>query len=290
MEHLKTNQYNYLTAKERDQLSFPARIIKTKNLIKGNVLDFGCGFGSDVKMLKEQGFNIDGYDNHYFPEYPNKKYDTILCIYVLNVLLPEEQAKVLIDISRLLKPGGSAYFAIRRDIRYEGFRTHKIYKKPTYQCNVKLPYQSVFLNENCEIYEYRHFNHLKHSSKIDCPFCQPNTERVIIAESATVYAIFDKFPVNKGHTLIIPKRHCASYFDLSFKEQKACWFMVNEVKKIIENEFNPDGFNLGININESAGQTISHVHIHLISRYIGDVENPIGGVRGVITNKQNYLT
>lgn len=121
----QANQYSHLTAKERDRLSFPARIIKDKSLIKGEVLDFGCGLGSDVELLIEKGFKVDGYDKHYFPEYPKKKFDTILCFYVLNVLLPEEQTKVLIEISRLLKPSGSAYFAVRRDIRYEGYRTHK---------------------------------------------------------------------------------------------------------------------------------------------------------------------
>jgi ATP adenylyltransferase len=284
----QTNLYSHLTAKERDRLSFPARVIKDKGFIKGEVLDFGCGLGSDITFLKELGFNVEGYDKHYFPEFPKKTYDTILCFYVLNVLLPEEQTKVLIEISRLLKPSGSAYFAVRRDIRFEGYRTHKIHKKPTYQCNVKLPYKSVLLNDNCEIYKYRHINQQASSKGSNCPFCNPDPNQEIIAETAITFAIFDKFPVNKGHALIIPKRHCASYFDLGFKEQQACWFMVNEVKKIVENDFHPDGYNVGVNIYESAGQTIPHVHIHLIPRYTGDVENPIGGVRGVIPNKMKY--
>jgi diadenosine tetraphosphate (Ap4A) HIT family hydrolase len=110
----------------------------------------------------------------------------------------------------------------------------------------------------------------------------------LIAETATAYAIFDKFPVSAGHALIIPKKHYASYFELSFKEQSACWFMLNFVKDILDERFNPDGFNVGININETAGQTIPHVHIHLIPRYKGDVENPEGGVRGVIPEKRYY--
>lgn len=288
MEQLKSNPYSHLTAKERDRISFPARIVRDRNFLQGEVLDYGCGFGTDVKLLSKHGIKIEGYDKHYFPTYPVRKFDTILCFYVLNVLLPEEQAKVLIEISRLLKPGGAAYFAVRRDIRYEGFRTHKIHKKPTYQCNVKLPFASVYKNENCEIYEYRHYNLLDHKPKISCPFCRPNPKRQLIAESATAYAIFDKYPVNPGHALIIPKRHCESYFNLSFKEQQACWFMVGEVKFFIEKEFSPDGFNIGINIYEAAGQTVPHVHIHLIPRYLGDVKNPIGGVRGVIHHKQDY--
>jgi diadenosine tetraphosphate (Ap4A) HIT family hydrolase len=281
------NPYNHLTAKERDKLSFPARILLNKNLITGKTLDFGCGFGKDVEVLKSQGIEISGYDNHYFPEYPTGKFDTILCFYVLNVLLPEEQTKVLIEISRLLKPTGKAYFAVRRDIKYEGFRTHKIHQKPTYQCIVKLGYKSVFKNENVEIYEYKHFNQIKRRNA-DCPFCNPESERELILESATAYALFDKFPVNEGHALIIPKRHCADYFQLSFKEQSACWFILNKTKDIIYEKFNPDGFNIGINVDEPAGQTIPHVHIHLIPRYKNDVENPEGGIRGVIPEKRIY--
>lgn len=283
----KKNPYNHLTAKERDRLSFPAKILVNKNLIQGKVLDYGCGFGKDVELLRSKGVEIVGYDKHYFPEYPVQKFDTILCFYVLNVLLPEEQSNVLIEISRLLKPSGRAYFAVRRDIKYEGFRTHKIHQKPTYQCIVKLDYKSVFKNENVEIYEYRHFNQIERKN-LDCPFCNPDPEREIILESATAYAIYDKFPVNKGHALIIPKRHCADYFQLSFKEQSACWFILNKTREIIAEKFNPDGFNIGINVNEMAGQTIQHVHIHLIPRYSGDIENPEGGVRGVIPKKRLY--
>jgi len=285
---IDTNQYNHLTAKERETLSFPAKLLFNKSLLVGDVLDFGCGFGKDVELLKAQGLNVVGYDKYYFPNYPTKKFDTIICFYVLNVLMQEEQANVLLEISQLLKPTGKAYFAVRRDLQFEGFRTHKIHQKPTYQCNVVLNYRSVFKNENCEIYEYKHFNQISKIENLGCPFCNPDSERELILESATAYAIFDKFPVNNGHSLIIPKRHSVDYFDLSFKEQSACWFILNKVKEILTKKFKPDGFNIGININESAGQTVPHVHIHLIPRYQGDVKEPRGGVRGVILEKKNY--
>lgn len=288
MENLKSNPYNHLTAKERDSMSFPAKLLLNKNLLVGDVLDFGCGFGKDVELLKAKGINITGYDKHYFPEYPQKKFDTIICFYVLNVLLPEEQATVLMELSQLVKPTGKVYIAVRRDLQFEGFRMHKIHQKKTYQCNVVLNSKSFFKNENCEIYEYKHFNQIKHKANLECPFCNPDVERELIVESATAYAIYDKFPVNDGHALIIPKKHCANYFDLTFKEQSACIFILNKVKEIVGKRFNPDGFNVGININETAGQTVPHVHIHLIPRYKNDVENPRGGVRGVIPNKQNY--
>jgi len=284
----QTNLYSHLTAKERDRLSFPAKLILNKGLLVGEVLDFGCGFGKDVELLKAKEINITGYDKHYFPDYPAKRFDTIICFYVLNVLLPEEQAIVLMEISQLVKPTGKVYFAVRRDLQNEGYRTHKIHQKPTYQCNVNLPYKSIFKNENCELYEYSHFNQLSEKYNTDCPFCKPDSERKLIVESATAYAIFDKFPVSKGHALIIPKKHAADYFQLSFREQSACIFMLNKVKEIISKKYNPDGFNVGINISEAAGQTVPHVHIHLIPRYKGDVKEPLGGVRGVIPNKQKY--
>jgi len=282
------NPNSHLTAKERDTLSFPAKILFNQNLLIGDVLDFGCGFGNDVKLLKAKGINIEGYDKYYFPEYPIKKFDTIIGFYVLNVLLPEEQATVLMELSQLVKPTGKVYFAVRRDLQFEGFRMHKIHQKQTYQCTVKLPYHSFFKNENCEIYEYQHYNQLKRTENPDCPFCNPDSERELIVESATAYAIYDKYPVSAGHALIIPKRHCTDYFDLSFREQAACIFMLNTVKEIISVKFKPDGFNVGINVSEAAGQTVPHVHIHLIPRYNGDVEEPRGGVRGVIPNKQKY--
>jgi len=288
MENLKSNPNSHLTAKEREYLSFPAKILFNQYLLVGDVLDFGCGFGNDVKLLQEKGIKIEGYDKHYFPAYPTKKYDTIICFYVLNVLMPEEQTTVLMELSQLIKPTGKVYIAVRRDLQYVGFRMHKLHQKKTYQCNVILNSKSFFKNENCEIYEYQHYNQLKRTENPDCPFCNPDSERELIVESATAYAIYDKFPVNDGHALIIPKKHCEDYFDLTFREQAACMFMLNKVKEIVSAKFNPDGFNVGINVGEKGGQSVNHVHIHLIPRYNGDVEKPKGGVRGVIPDKQKY--
>ena len=285
---MNQNPNSHLTAKERDAISFPARHVLNKGLLKGEILDFGCGFGKDVEVLKDKGLDIIGYDKHHFPTYPQKKFDTIICFYVLNVLMPEEQARVLMEVSSLLKPTGKAYFAVRRDIVYEGFRTHKIHQKTTYQCKVILPYSSIFKNDNCEIYEYVPFNQKPKPEKIECSFCFPDAELELITESATAYAIADKFPVSNGHTLIIPKRHVENYFDLTFREQSACIFMLNYVKEILQERFQPDGFNIGINIREAAGQTVPHAHIHLIPRYQRDVDKPEGGVRGVIPGRKIY--
>lgn len=282
------NINSHLTAIERTSLSYPARIVLNQKKIIGKVLDFGCGIGMDVELLNAKGVDIVGYDPYYFPKFPTEKFDTILCFYVLNVLLPEEQAEVLMNVSMLLKPNGKAYFAVRRDIQYEGFRIHKVHKKETYQCLVKLSYMSIFKNENCELYEYQHYTTLNKGIVELSPFLIGEETRELIVETASVFSFYDKFPVTKGHSLIVPKRLVSNYFDLTLKEQTACWIVANKVKSILQQKFNPDGFNIGININAEAGQTIWHSHIHIIPRYKGDVENPRGGIRSVIPNKKEY--
>jgi diadenosine tetraphosphate (Ap4A) HIT family hydrolase len=256
-----------------------------KKLLQGKILDFGCGFGNDVKLLQQKGFDITGYDPYHFPQHPNDKFDTIICFYVLNVLFTEEQANVLMEVAHLLKPGGKAYYAVRRDIKKEGFREHYIHKKHTYQCIVKLPFDSMHVDEGCEIYEYIHYNHQRNSSN-NCIFCNPHKNLTILTESATAYAMIDGYPVSKGHVLIVPKRHIANYFELPFKEQSACWFMVNKVQEMLSKEFQPDGFNVGININREAGQTMMHANIHIIPRYQGDAVAAKGGMRYVIPKRK----
>ena len=120
----------------------------------------------------------------------------------------------------------------------------------------------------------------------NCVFCNSEYDR--IAENEVAIAIFDAFPVNPGHALIIPKRHVADFFELSESERNACFALVAEVKSILDSMHKPDGYNIGINVGKAAGQTVFHVHIHLIPRYTGDVGSPRGGVRGVIPSKQSY--
>lgn len=126
------------------------------------------------------------------------------------------------------------------------------------------------------------------TSKKECIFCNLDQNREILAENDLAIAFYDAFPVNPGHTLIIPKRHVANYFELTEEECVAIQALLKIVKDTVEEKFHPDGYNIGVNVNEAAGQSIFHVHIHLIPRYIGDVENPKGGVRGVIPAKQKY--
>lgn len=278
------NKFSHLTAIERNYLSSPAQFLLNNNLLQGKILDFGCGLGNDVKLLNKKRFDITGYDPHYFPEYPNEKYETIICFYVLNVLFPEDQANVLMEVAHLLKPGGKVYYAVRRDLKREGFREHYVHKKPTYQCNVKLPFKSVHLDESCEIYEYIHYNNQRNTSD-NCIFCNPYKNLTILTESATAYAMFDGYPMSKGHVLILPKRHIANYFELPFKEQAACWLMANKVQGFLSKKFAPDGFNVGININKEAGQKMRHTSIHVIPRYKDDAVGSKGGIRYVIPKR-----
>lgn len=283
------NPYSHLTVKERKWPSFPTKKLFAEGAIKGRVLDFGSGLGVDVAFLREKGVDITAYDPHYAPEYPTGVFDTILCHYVLNVLLPEEQVYVLMAISELLKPTGKAYFTVRRDIKTAGFRVHAKYEQKVYQCNVVLPFKTIFRAEHCEIYEYQHINQLPQSPKVGCPFCNPTSDRVLLSESATIYGLLDKYPVSAGHALIIPKQHVGNYFELPDRAKTACWLMVDRVSGLLMKEFHPAGFNIGINIGAPAGQTIPHVHIHIIPRYLGDVANPTGGVRNIIPGKGDYL-
>jgi len=281
------NLNSHLTAIERDKMSYPSRILLKEKLINGKVLDFGCGLGKDVETFKEKGFDIQGYDPHYFPNYPLEQFDIIICHYVLNVIFPKEQSIVIHEISKLLKKGGRAYLTVRRDIKKEGFRKHFVHKIDTYQCNVILPFKSIFKDDNMEIYEYQHYTFLNALNPLVSPFFIDN-DKDQTGELLSCFAIRDKYPVSIGHTLVIPKRKVANYFELTFNEQSALWFLVNLLKKDLEIEFNPDGFNIGINIGEKAGQTVHHAHVHLIPRYTGDVAEPRGGVRGVVPEKQKY--
>ena len=121
-----------------------------------------------------------------------------------------------------------------------------------------------------------------------CLFCEIQKERIIY-EDDLFYVIRDGFPVTDLHTLVIPKRHVETYFDLYQPELNSCNRMIQKFKQQIEKEdVSVKGFNIGINNGEVSGQTIFHCHIHLIPRREGDVENPRGGVRGVIPNKQEY--
>jgi diadenosine tetraphosphate (Ap4A) HIT family hydrolase len=120
-----------------------------------------------------------------------------------------------------------------------------------------------------------------------CAFCTLPTHRVI-DENSTAVTIRDGYPVSPGHTLLIPKRHTASFFDLSAEERGDLLALIDRAKLTLDNELEPQGYNIGINDGPAAGQTVPHLHIHLIPRFSGDLADPRGGVRWVIPDKAKY--
>jgi diadenosine tetraphosphate (Ap4A) HIT family hydrolase len=122
---------------------------------------------------------------------------------------------------------------------------------------------------------------------MNCIFCNPDEESVVLRNNHG-YARYDGYPVSPGHLLIIPYRHVSSLFDLTDKEVQGLWSLLKAGKEFLNEKYHPDGFNVGVNVGEAAGQSVFHVHIHLIPRYHGDVKDPKGGVRGVIPGRMGY--
>ena len=123
------------------------------------------------------------------------------------------------------------------------------------------------------------------SDESNCPFCGPENTAF---RNELAYARWDGYPVSPGHLLVIPYRHVADYFELSEEEKQAIWELIDQARDLLRHERSPDGFNVGFNAGAAAGQTVFHAHVHVIPRYAGDIEDPRGGVRGVIPGKQKY--
>lgn len=121
-----------------------------------------------------------------------------------------------------------------------------------------------------------------------CRFCLSKSGRRIMIEGKFCFAAWDRHPASPGHFLVMPYRHVSDYFDINDEEREELWGLVGEGKLMADAKHNPEGYNIGINIGKWAGQSIPHLHVHVIPRYQGDVENPKGGVRGVIPQKKLY--
>jgi diadenosine tetraphosphate (Ap4A) HIT family hydrolase len=129
---------------------------------------------------------------------------------------------------------------------------------------------------------------LKYAGRLNsCPFCAVEPERISIANENAL-AFLDAFPIAEGHTLVAPRKHVSSIYELSTTEQRAIWELVGRVREQLIAKFNPDGFNIGFNDGLAAGQTVSHAHVHIIPRRTGDVPDPRGGIRWVIADKAPY--
>lgn len=120
-----------------------------------------------------------------------------------------------------------------------------------------------------------------------CPFCRLDPAEILLENDHAV-VFYDRFPVTPGHALVVPKRHITSFFETTAEERGALMELVGRVREHLLAERAPDAFNIGINDGVAAGQTVMHLHIHLIPRYLGDTEDPRGGVRWIMPVKAPY--
>ena len=121
----------------------------------------------------------------------------------------------------------------------------------------------------------------------DCPFCHPGADRVF-HEGLHVLGLWDGFPLSPGHALVVPRRHVADWTETSPDERRELLEAIDVVRSTILDNHRPDGFNVGMNLGEAAGQTVPHLHLHVIPRYRGDVADPRGGVRWVLPERAAY--
>lgn len=120
-----------------------------------------------------------------------------------------------------------------------------------------------------------------------CPFCAPAPERILV-ENDVALAMRDAFPVSTGHVLILPRRHARSFFEVTRDERAGLLALLDRARELLDAEHRPDGYNIGINDGPAAGQTVPHLHIHLIPRYRGDRPDPRGGVRWIFPERADY--
>lgn len=122
---------------------------------------------------------------------------------------------------------------------------------------------------------------------MECPFCSPLPDQVLIARQL-VYVKCDSYPLSPGHALVIPKRHVETIFEATKAERYALLDMIDETKALLDFRHRPDGYNMGINSGAAAGQTVMHLHLHIIPRYVGDRNDPRGGIRWLFPEKAAY--
>ena len=122
---------------------------------------------------------------------------------------------------------------------------------------------------------------------IDTADCELCTASDVVAQNALAYVRHDNNSLSRGHVLVIPKRHVASFFEMTAEEQTAVLSLLNQAQRLVQEQHAPDGYNIGVNVGKAGGQSRMHVHIHLIPRYAGDVPSPQGGIRCVLAGKAN---
>jgi len=116
----------------------------------------------------------------------------------------------------------------------------------------------------------------------NCELCAPSD---VLMENSLAYVRYDNNSLSRGHVLVVPRRHVASFFDMTKEEQDSVLSLLNQAQRLIQKEHGPNGYNIGVNVGKAGGQSRMHVHVHLIPRYEGDVPNPQGGIRCVLARK-----
>jgi diadenosine tetraphosphate (Ap4A) HIT family hydrolase len=122
---------------------------------------------------------------------------------------------------------------------------------------------------------------------LQCPFCTPADGRICF-DSGLVFSMPDGYPISPGHSLIILKRHIETWFEATAEEKAAMITAIDQVKVIIEHEHKPTAWNIGVNSGRDAGQTVPHLHLHVIPRYPGDIDDPRGGIRNILPGKARW--
>jgi len=280
--HLNKDLYSLLN---------PNVILVGLNLSKGaieipfSIFHSKSTHANDYKIrfaLKDSPF-WGGYMTDIIKDYDEKMSREVMRYIKENPKIEKENVNLFYKELEDLKTVNPTIIAFGNDV----FNILKRNLKDDYRI-LKVPHYAHFISkeEYREKFQSIYPNDFYHEQ--DCPFCEIPKKR-ILEEDELCYVIRDGFPVTDLHTLVIPKRHVETYFDLYQPELNSCNRMIQKFKERIEKEDESvKGFNIGINNGEVAGQTVFHCHIHLIPRREGDVENPRGGVRGVIQNKQKY--
>jgi diadenosine tetraphosphate (Ap4A) HIT family hydrolase len=123
---------------------------------------------------------------------------------------------------------------------------------------------------------------------MQCPFCDPPHNAILLG-GEHCYALWDQYPVNPGHVLIIPFRHVETYFETTLEERQCISSLVDQARELVERQYAPDGYNIGVNVGRVAGQSVPHTHIHFIPRYRGDTKKVGEGIRKVVERREKSL-
>ena len=280
------------------------------------ILDAGSGSGRDTKYFLESGYQVVGIDaseemvklsslytgqetlHLTFEKIPYiNAFDAIWCSASLVHTPPSKLPQVLRILSNSLKDQGIWFlsfmhgdFEETRGGRYFHHLTETKLKAFVEDVG-NLEILDLFISASCE--QGRNSEWIQCIvRKKPCPFCMPSSAKIftkIREETAQYYIVEDNFPVTEGHLLLISKKHFVHWFEADVETQQDAIVALQKAKEYLEKTYQSDGYNVGFNCKTSAGQTISHLHLHVIPRRRGDTQNPEGGVRGAIPEKQKYI-